>query len=123
MSVTRDTVGATGFLLAILPLPVAASHLLYQIVAILHDCFLELGSALFGWLSDHLSVPGLGVNARTVSDVKLLNNIFSDGPKEYKDVDVSTLRLGYPVNFWRDVGDEVCLQVSKCPLQSAELRK
>ncbi|CAL5224479.1 g7172 [Coccomyxa viridis] len=48
----------------------------------------------------------VGVNARTVSDVKLLNNIFSDGPKEYKDVDVSTLRLGYPVNFWRDVGDE-----------------
>lgn len=48
-----------------------------------------------------------GVNARTVTDVKLLNSIFSDGPKEYRDVDVSKLRLGYPINFWRDVGEEV----------------
>ena len=57
----------------------------------------------------------VGVIARTVTDVKILNSIFSDGPKQYKSIDVSKLRLGYPINIWQDVGDEV----SPGPLISA----
>ena len=51
--------------------------------------------------------PASGVNARTVTDVKLLNSLFSDGPKQYREVEVNKLRLGYPINFWRDIGQEV----------------
>ena len=50
-----------------------------------------------------------GVNAHSVTDVKLLNSIFTDCAKDYSDIDVKKLRLGYPINFWKDIGDEVRL--------------
>ena len=48
-----------------------------------------------------------GVNAHSVTDVKLLNSIFTDCAKDYKSIDAKELRLGYPINFWKDIGDEV----------------
>ena len=48
-----------------------------------------------------------GVNAHSVTDVKLLNSIFTDCAKDYKSINVKELRLGYPINFWKDIGDEV----------------
>ncbi len=53
-----------------------------------------------------------GVNSRSVSDVKLFNNIFSDCDKSYKAVKVDGLRIGYPKNFWEDIGEEVSLLTS-----------
>ena len=55
-----------------------------------------------------VAVPG--VNARTVTDIKILNSIFteSESAKEYESVDLSKVRFGYPANFWKDIGDEVC---------------
>ncbi|CAL8463001.1 g2535 [Coccomyxa elongata] len=47
-----------------------------------------------------------GVNARSVADVKLFNDIFSDCPKAYREVKVDGLRMGYPKNFWEDLGAE-----------------
>ncbi|EIE27340.1 amidase signature enzyme [Coccomyxa subellipsoidea C-169] len=48
----------------------------------------------------------VGVNSRSVSDVKLFNDIFSDCDKSYKAVKVEGLRIGYPKNFWEDIGEE-----------------
>ncbi len=42
-----------------------------------------------------------------MADVKLLNNIFSDCGKDYKHVSLGGLRIGYPKNFWEDLGEEV----------------
>ena len=50
-----------------------------------------------------------GVNAHSVTDVKLLNSIFTDCAKDYSRIDAKTLRLGYPINFWKDIGAEVRL--------------
>ncbi len=63
-----------------------------------------------------ICTPVPGVNARTVTDVKILNSIFteSDSAKDYKNVDVSKLRLGYPANFWKDIGEEVRLASLLC---------
>ncbi len=48
-----------------------------------------------------------GVNARSMADVKLFNSIFSDCEKDYKDVSLGSLRIGFPKNFWEDLGEEV----------------
>ncbi|CAK0787711.1 hypothetical protein CVIRNUC_010933 [Coccomyxa viridis] len=48
----------------------------------------------------------VGVNAHSVTDVKLLNSIFTNCAKDYKSINVKELRLGYPINFWKDIGDE-----------------
>ena len=48
-----------------------------------------------------------GVNARSVADVKLFNDIFTDCDKSYRSVELGKLRLGYPTNFWADLGLEV----------------
>ena len=48
-----------------------------------------------------------GVNAHSVTDVKLLNSIFTDCTKDYSSINIKELRLGYPINFWKDIGDEV----------------
>ena len=42
-----------------------------------------------------------------MADVKLFNNIFSDCGKDYKHVSLGGLRIGYPKNFWEDLGEEV----------------
>ena len=45
--------------------------------------------------------------ARTVSDVALFNALFSDCQEAYPDVELKGLRVGYPTNFWADLGEEV----------------
>ena len=47
------------------------------------------------------------MNARSVTDVKLFNDIFSDCDKAYKEIKLDGLRIGYPKNFWEDIGEEV----------------
>ena len=54
-----------------------------------------------------------GVIARTVSDVALFNSLFSDCQDAYPDVELQGLRMGYPTNFWADLGDEV--STGPCP--------
>ena len=51
-----------------------------------------------------------GVIARTVSDVALFNSLFSDCQEAYPDVELKGLRMGYPTNFWADLGDEVSIR-------------
>lgn len=48
-----------------------------------------------------------GVIARTVSDVAFFNALFSDCQEAYPEVGLKGLRVGYPTNFWADLGDEV----------------
>jgi len=48
-----------------------------------------------------------GVIARTVGDVMLFNSLFSDCHDEHPDVELEGLRVGYPTNFWADLGEEV----------------
>lgn len=48
-----------------------------------------------------------GVVARTVSDVMLFNSIFSDCSEAMPELELKGLRVGYPTNFWADLGDEV----------------
>ena len=48
-----------------------------------------------------------GVIARTVSDVALFNVLFSDCQEAYPEVELKGLRVGYPTNFWADLGGEV----------------
>jgi hypothetical protein len=48
-----------------------------------------------------------GVIARTVSDVMLFNSLFSDCSEAYPEVELKGMRIGYPTNFWADLGDEV----------------
>ena len=51
-----------------------------------------------------------GVNARSVADVKLFNDIFSECGKEYSSsLMAEGLRIGYPKNFWEDIGQEAGL--------------
>lgn len=52
----------------------------------------------------------VGVNARSVADVKMFNDIFSDCAEDYKEVKLEGLRMGYPKNFWEDLGEEVDLK-------------
>ena len=42
-----------------------------------------------------------------MADIKLFNTLFSDCGSAYKPVAVSGLRVGYPQNFWEDLGEEV----------------
>lgn len=42
-----------------------------------------------------------------MADVKLFNDIFSDCDRSYKAVEPDGLRVGYPTNFWKDIGHEV----------------
>ena len=42
-----------------------------------------------------------------MADVKLFNSIFSDCGSAYSPVTIKGLRVGYPKNFWVDVGEEV----------------
>ena len=44
-----------------------------------------------------------------MADVRLFNDIFSDCPKAYREVLVEGLRMGYPRNFWEDLGEEVSI--------------
>ena len=46
--------------------------------------------------------------ARTVTDVMLFNSIFSDCTEVYPEVELKGMRMGYPTNFWADLGEEVC---------------
>lgn len=48
-----------------------------------------------------------GVIARTLSDVMLFNSLFSDCSEAYPEVQLKGMRIGYPKNFWADLGDEV----------------
>ena len=52
-----------------------------------------------------------GVNARSMADVMLFNDIFSEcsKTKAYSSVVPKGLRVGYPRNFWNDTGEEVRL--------------
>ena len=38
----------------------------------------------------------------------LFNTIFSDCSEGYPEVDLKGMRMGYPTNFWQDLGEEVC---------------
>jgi hypothetical protein len=46
-----------------------------------------------------------------MADIKLFNTLFSDCSSAYSSVTVKGLRVGYPRNFWEDVGEEVGLPV------------
>ena len=53
-----------------------------------------------------------GVNARSVADVKLFNDIFSECGKGYSALAAEGLRVGIPKNFWEDIGEEAGLPFS-----------
>jgi hypothetical protein len=44
-----------------------------------------------------------------MADIKLFNTLFSDCSSANRPVNVKGLRVGYPINFWEDVGEEVGL--------------
>ena len=50
-----------------------------------------------------------GLMARSVADIQFLDSILSDCPKEAHNVSLSGLRIGYPREWWSDVGQEVCV--------------
>ena len=51
-----------------------------------------------------------------MADVKLFNSIFSDCGSAYSPVTVEGLRVGFPQNYWEDVGEEASLLLlSKTP--------
>lgn len=92
MTVTRDTVGEIqNHIFCLLPVP---NKQCWQQKRIQRDCPL-------------LIYYVAGVNARSIADVKLFNNIYSDCDKSYKEVKLEGLRIGYPKNFWDDLGEEV----------------
>ena len=51
----------------------------------------------------------VGVITRSVADVKLFDDIFSDcpSPRTFGKVDVKGLRIGIPTPWWKDIGKEV----------------
>ncbi len=69
---------------------------------------------MFSIYPDFSNACNAGVNARSVADVKLFNDIFSDCPKAYQEVKVGGLRVGYPKNFWEDLGEEVSISQRLC---------
>ena len=61
---------------------------------------------LMSWLTVGVWVAGL--IARTVEDIQFLDAIFNDCPRTDQDVSLEGLRIGYPYNWWDDLGEEVC---------------
>ncbi|CAK0784780.1 hypothetical protein CVIRNUC_007984 [Coccomyxa viridis] len=55
----------------------------------------------------------VGVVARSVRDVMLFNTIFSDCSEGYPEVDLKGMRMGYPTNFWQDLGEETVAAYDK----------
>ena len=53
-----------------------------------------------------LACARAGVNARSVADVKLFNDIFSECGRGYSTLAAEGLRVGFPRNFWEDIGEE-----------------
>ena len=48
----------------------------------------------------------VGVMARHVSDVILFDKIFSSCPREYPSVSLEGMRIGFPSQWWAEVGSE-----------------
>ena len=48
-----------------------------------------------------------GVMARSVADIALFNSIFSDCNTTAVNVSLAGYRIGYPTNWWADLGTEV----------------
>ena len=38
----------------------------------------------------------------------LFNSIFSNCSEGYPELELKGMRMGYPTNFWADLGEEVC---------------
>ena len=58
-------------------------------------------------------VPGrvmgcAGVMARSVADIALFNSIFSTCNTTLPNVSLAGYRIGYPTNWWANLGTEVC---------------
>lgn len=49
-----------------------------------------------------------GVMARTVADIALFNSIFSTCNTTLPNVSLAGYRIGYPTNWWANLGTEVC---------------
>ena len=45
--------------------------------------------------------------ARTVEDVIMFDNIFSDCRGSRKEIQLNGSRLGFPVNYWEDLDNKV----------------
>ena len=54
-----------------------------------------------------LGVWVAGLIARTVEDVQFLDAIFNDCPRTDQAVSLEGMRIGYPYNWWDDLGEEV----------------
>ena len=50
-----------------------------------------------------------GVIARTVEDVILFDDIFSECRGSRQEIQLNGTRLGYPVNYWQDLDTKVKL--------------
>ena len=48
-----------------------------------------------------------GLMARSVDDVEFLDAILSDCPSKRPEISLKGLRVGYPREWWRDLGHEV----------------
>lgn len=48
-----------------------------------------------------------GLMARSVGDVKLLDTVLNSCSRKDRNITLKGLRLGYPVNWWQDIGQEV----------------
>ena len=48
-----------------------------------------------------------GLMARSVADIQFLDTIFSQCPRNDSEIDLQGYRIGYPREWWHDIGDEV----------------
>ena len=59
-----------------------------------------------------------GVMARTVEDVIMFDDIFSECKGSRQEIQLNGSRLGYPVNYWEDLDTKVklvsCLFKMRC---------
>ena len=55
-----------------------------------------------------------------MADVKLFNSLFSDCSTAYQPVTAKGLRVGYPRNFWEDLGWEVRWQAHQPSLSQEQ---
>lgn len=61
-----------------------------------------------------------GLIAKTVGDIKLLDNIFNSCPRKDADVKLQGLRIGVAEEWFHDIGDEVLCPCSFNTVQNLE---
>lgn len=50
-----------------------------------------------------------GLIARSVADIRFLDTIFNQCPRKDTNIELNGYRIGYPREWFQDIGDEVWL--------------